>query len=487
MSHRVSKPQTKREARARRRSSHVYQDMLRKPTLSFTQAAQKRKVDRRTVLHHYGSDFEKDSSGRIKARSLDRRRQTLFIPGSEPGVDIPVPTKNASERRFVGRWMKALNAARRGDFSETRIRLHEVPVVPVDFTSEYPSTCVLLGLWNILTAKSLSFPDATRQVRKLAKSITLDRCFRPELWPDLRFFALVKPQKHVLPVRTMYDGSTPNIGNNYLTSAKPIWIAGPDLIASTIQTGSAPQVVRAIRVVPRGKQPEMQPVTVTTFNVLKSLHEWEGFRPYNFFLLPVLADGGYPVNVNPERFRLVAPFESDQTKWKRLTCINIGDPKDRRVYGLTTSFTSNEYGRKAVVETFENLFHRYAQHPEAKSLGPDGEACKSNTRGLLGRSHIIAEKHRRIGKESDRRWEEGDDLESLLFVPVEYEQPGEQAEAPTLARASERLIRLIKTIGIRKLVRFGLGRRILENICRRELLKASTLGEYKRRIQEYAS
>jgi len=32
-------------------------------------------------------------------------------------------------------------------------------------------------------------------------------------------------------------------------------------------------------------------MTLTTFNVLKSLHSWEGFRPFNFFLLPVLSDG----------------------------------------------------------------------------------------------------------------------------------------------------------------------------------------------------
>jgi hypothetical protein len=198
----------------------------------------------------------------------------------------------------------------------------------------------------------------------------------------------------------------------------------------------------------------MMRMAVTTFNVLKSLHEWEGFRPYNFFLLPVLAEGGFPANVNPEHFRLVAPFESDQTKWKHLKCMNIGDPKDRRSYGLTKSFPSSEFGKKAVVETFENLFCRYVQHPETKSLGPDGESCKSDTRGLLGRSHIIEGKHRRIGKESDRRWEEGDDLESLLFVPVEYQQPGEQAENASLRLASERLIRLIKKIGTRKLVRF---------------------------------
>jgi hypothetical protein len=198
-----------------------------------------------------------------------------------------------------------------------------------------------------------------------------------------------------------------------------------------------------------------------------------------------LASGGYPANVNPERFRLVAPFESDQTKWARLECINISDPQDRHRYELTTSFTSPEYGKKAVVETFEHLFHHYTQHPEAKSLGPDGKPCESDTRGLLGRSHIIAGRHRRIGKESDRRWEEGDELESLLFMPMEYEQAGGQAQEPKLARASERLIRKIKRIGKRRLVRFGLGRRILERICRREAVNDSTLQEYERRVREY--
>jgi hypothetical protein len=145
----------------------------------------------------------------------------------------------------------------------------------------------------------------------------------------------------------------------------------------------------------------------------------------------------YPVNINPERFRLVAPFESDQTKWGHLKCMNIGDPKDRRRYGLTTSFTSNEYGRKAVVEILDSLFHRYMQHPEAKSLGPDGKPCTPETRGLLGRSHIIAGKHRRIGKESERRWEEGDDLESLMYVPVEYGRAGRGPESHPSQRTTD--------------------------------------------------
>ena len=137
-----------------------------------------------------------------------------------------------------------------------------------------------------------------------------------------------------------------------------------------------------------------------------------------------------------------------------------------------------------MVETFEDLLYGYMSHPEAKSLGPDGRPCGADTRGLLGRSHVIAGRHRRIGKEHDRRLEEGDDLESLLFVPVEYEEPGQDTEDASLVHASERLIRLIKKIGILRLVRFGLGRRILERICRRELVNAGTPREYKQRVQE---
>ena len=109
---------SKEEKQIRNRSSQVYQSMLRNPSLSFAQAARKRRVDPRTVLHHFRSDFEKDSSGRIKARPKGRKRQILYVPGFEPGHEIPISTKNAGERRVVGRWMEALNAAGRGDFSK---------------------------------------------------------------------------------------------------------------------------------------------------------------------------------------------------------------------------------------------------------------------------------------------------------------------------------------------------------------------------------
>ncbi len=104
-------------------SLQVFRDMCRNPSLAFTQAARNRGVDPRTVRKHIGSALKRNSSGRIKARSTDRLRQTLHIPGTEPDKKIPVPTRNRSERRLLGRWMSALNAAGRGNFS----KIHKFP------------------------------------------------------------------------------------------------------------------------------------------------------------------------------------------------------------------------------------------------------------------------------------------------------------------------------------------------------------------------
>ena len=108
-----------------------------------------------------------------------------------------------------------------------------------------------------------------------------------------------------------------------------------------------------------------------------------------FFLATSLGGRWISSNSNPKHFRLVAQFESDQRKWSSAKCINIDEPNDDRVYGITTSFDSPDFGNKAVIETYENLLHSYVRHPEAKSVGPDGQPCQSDTRGLLGRAHII--------------------------------------------------------------------------------------------------
>jgi len=109
--------QSSRSLSARERSALVRRDMLHDSSLSLTRAARNRHVDPRTVRKHFGAALRKNSSGRIKVQAYDRLRQILYIPGSEPGELVAVPTSNSDERRLVGRWMAALNAAGRGDFS----------------------------------------------------------------------------------------------------------------------------------------------------------------------------------------------------------------------------------------------------------------------------------------------------------------------------------------------------------------------------------
>jgi hypothetical protein len=60
------------------------------------------------------------------------------------------------------------------------------------------------------------------------------------------------------------------------------------------------------------------------------------------------------------------------------------------------------------------------KHPEAKSLAPDGTLCRADTKGLLQRAHITAGELRYVGKEADRKWEEGDDIGVLEFKTTEY-------------------------------------------------------------------
>lgn len=109
-------------------------------------------------------------------------------------------------------------------------------------------------MFDVLTAAKVTFEDDTKGIRKLIMGVSLDRCFEPAVWKQFNFFALVQPDNDIVPVRTVYDGVTQNIGNNYLTSDAPLWFAGCDVIASAIRTGRPPRILRAIRMVPHGKQ-----------------------------------------------------------------------------------------------------------------------------------------------------------------------------------------------------------------------------------------
>jgi hypothetical protein len=642
-----------------------------------------------------------------------------------------------------------------GGRSETRIRCTEVPVVPVDFTSEYPTCCALLGLFDVLTAESITFEDDTENIRRLVERISLEACFDPAIWKEFKFFALVQPEDDILPVRTVYDGVTQNIGNNYLTSETPLWFAGCDIIASAIRRKKAPRILKGICIVPHGKQagmrsvnlrgsmveidpykddlftkvieqrklnkadkklyywlkifanaiygffvelipelenelldvevfsgdkhfnvssdvnekagkwffsplaalitsagrlllamteacveekkgiylfcdtdslaivssqkggvldipgseglrilpwsetkeiaekfaslnpynreavkgsilsfvdanfvdsdptkpqrqlygysiaakryalyektrksditivdpkahgigflyppqnspkhwdkevphwiyqlwdyivrdalklrrkqpswldiPQMMRLTITTYNVLEMLGEWEIARPYNFLLLPMvdpLLGFAFHKQAN-EKVLLVSAFSSKQEEWFDLECVNVHDGKKYKMLNCKKANGNIPYN-VVFPSQFAHLLIQYQQHPESKSLAPDETPCGPDTKGLLKRAHVVAGEIRYVGKETDRKWEEGNDISILEFAATEYGRKGKVV-------ASEDVKAKISSIGINKCARqSGFDRKnFVRKLVRGLPVKRNSYSEFVRWLQGY--
>lgn len=90
-----------------------------------------------------------------------------------------------------------------GGRAECRIRRSVVPVVHTDFTSQYPTVNALLGNWRTLIGERVEFEECTKEVEGLLHHASLDSAFTRKFWRRLCFFALIQPDKDILPVRTL--------------------------------------------------------------------------------------------------------------------------------------------------------------------------------------------------------------------------------------------------------------------------------------------
>jgi hypothetical protein len=98
---------------------------------------------------------------------------------------------------------------------------------------------------------------------------------------------------------------------------------------------------------------------------------------------------------------------------------------------------------------------------------------------LLRRAHIIANwPPIYIGKESDRHWEEGEDLSLLEFKTIEYKRKGN-------AVASDEQLARIAKVPKREFMRRGINQHTLEKICRREPVRAGKLEKCLKALEEY--
>jgi hypothetical protein len=207
--------------------------------------------------------------------------------------------------KIQGKSMQAYYGGR----SEIRIRHTEVPVVVCDATSEYPSVAALLKLWPVLTAARIKVVDCTKEARQTIKGLSLQKVLNARTWMDLSFFALIKPTRNVLPIRSLYgdlqnESNNPNIGVNSLTSDEPIWYAGPDLAASAL-LGTRPKILKAFKIVPSGPQPGMKSVSIGSrhFNprtddffvaVIEERKKLDDKHPH-YLLLKIIANSLYGI------------------------------------------------------------------------------------------------------------------------------------------------------------------------------------------------
>lgn len=169
-------------------------------------------------------------------------------------------------------------------------------------------------------------------------------------------------------------------------------------------------------------QPCSSPDVYSTPNILQRLEP----RPFSFLLIPqVDSMGGLPANVDGSHLTLVTSYTSNRAHWLNSECVNIFDGE---IYRLALEQTPKL--DKVIPRTYGHVLYLYTKHPEAKSLAPDGTPCTCETRGLLQRSSVVAASRRYVGKETDRRWEQGEDLSLVEFRWLRTRRSGNRFSRP---------------------------------------------------------
>jgi len=224
--------------------------------------------------------------------------------------------------------------------------------------------------------------------------------------------------------------------------------------------------------------PAMMRMAMTSPNVMRTFRpDW--LAPFNFFYFPLLSDlGGYPSGFDRSNFKFITPPESNRTKWSTLKGVNLLGTIDGRTYQISMSPDPSQ--RKVIPESMRIILRQYLEHPEAKSLGPDGAACLSTTAGLLRRTSILAGDIIPVGKETDRHWEQGEDPSLLDFKLHEFRERRKSVAAdPTDIKRWEKF-------GVRPLMRkSGLSQKVVYAILAGAPVRPRTLAAFKKACHEF--
>ena len=143
-------------------------------------------------------------------------------------------------------------------------------------------------------------------------------------------------------------------------------------------------------------------------------------KPFNFLLSCHVNSFGHPIGADPEKFHLIAPYESDSRRWLN---IKWTDQYSGNKYHITTNgYFGDRWNVR--VKTYGDVLTEYEFHPETKNADADGNPSGKQTIGLLQRRRIQIKQIKYIGKESNLI----EDVESGLVhsesdVYTEYVDP----------------------------------------------------------------
>jgi hypothetical protein len=215
---------------------------------------------------------------------------------------------------------------------------------------------------------------------------------------------------------------------------------------------------------PFAKRVAVGRTTVSSPEVMKPLKALNAGKPYaqqikpfNFILSCHVLPLHHPPSVDPERFHLIAPYETDPRKWERLPWIDQYSTKGTRHRISTTAPSPTR--QIARVNSYGDVLEEYEFHEEAKCADASGARCGKQSIGLLFRRRVAIGSPHFIGKESNKLEEvEEGGVPDVSDVYAEYPDPRRDEWAT-------RVLPSLRAMPIRELMqRSGLSRRALQMI-----------------------